>query len=375
MNCAWIRRLASAALLLGFSAVGPQLSADPAALQERIISLYKEHSSAVVRVKAIYPPESEDAPPQVVIGSGFFISREGLILTNASIVSEPLRVWVEHNQVSYGADILGVDERSNLAFLRIRSLPADFSFLHLADKAELPPVGYFLLRLSMPLEFEVSPAIGIVTGLESRFGDRFFPCNYIRTGVAAGPGDGGAAFLDLAGRLIGIQVGSLPDIQSSYILPARAALRIRDDILFSGKVTYGWLGFEVEVRSSIEAGARIFLKEVFDGAPASEAGLAVDDRLLRIGDYPIRVLDDLRNAMFYTRVGQYVDVHVERAGEPRRFAVKIASRPEDEPLERVEPETNEDAFNPIRERSSDEQDTPEGFPFHKDLKADPSGGE
>jgi S1-C subfamily serine protease len=348
-----------------------QVHADALALQERLISLIGEHSSAIVRVKAIYPPEEKDGSPQVVIGSGFFISREGLILTNASIVSKPLRVWIEHNQVAYGADILGIDERSNLAFLRVRTLPSSFSFLHLSDRADLPPIGYMLIKLSMPLEFEASPALGMVSGYESGFGDRYFPCKYIRAGIPAGPGDGGAAFLDLNGRLIGIQVGSLPDIQSSYILPARAALRIRDDILFSGTVTYGWIGFEVEMRSSVESGARIYLQEILPDSPASQSGLAVDDQLLRIGDFAVRTLDDLRNAMFYARVGQYVDVLISRAGEERRFTVKVASRPADEPMEFAPPQETPPMVLPLRDGAgTGEAAAPEGFPFHEDLKGD-----
>lgn len=317
-------------------------SPEVSALEDRLVSLFAENRSAMVRVKAVYPPgeESEEDIPQVVIGSGFFISREGLILTNASIVFEPLRVWIEHNQIAYSAEVIGLDERSNIAFLRTHTLPDAFNFFHLADRAELPPVGSFAIRLSMPLEFDASPTFGMVAGYESRFGERFFPCTYVRTTVPSGPGDGGAAYIDFSGRLIGIQVGSLPDVGSSYILPARAALRIRDDILFSGQVTYGWIGFEVELRSSIQNGRQVVLSQVFPDSPAVAAGLLDGDILRQIGDYRVETLDDLRNAMFYTRVGQYVTVVVNRADEERRFSVKVEARPADEPIQIVEPKTS-----------------------------------
>ena len=260
--------------------------------------------------------------------------------------------------------MLGLDQRSNIAFLRTHTLPESFTFFHLVDSPELIPVGRFILRLSMPLEFKASPSLGLVTGHESRFGDRFFPCTYIRTSIPAGPGDGGSAYLDLNGRLLGIQVGSLPDVSSSYILPARAALRIRDDVLFSGKVTYGWMGFEVEVQSSIDSGRQLLLGQVFEDSPASQAGLLEGDVLVQIGDYPINVLDDLRNAMFYTRVGQYVDVLVRRAGEPRRFSVRITSRPENEPMQVIEP-VDPPPVNPIKESEPNRDGAP--LPFEKDL--------
>lgn len=334
-----------------WAAVGIHGSEGLRELEERMQGLYEEHRSALVRVKAVYSDQEEeeiaeeggeavggeDEVPQVVIGTGFFISREGLILTNASIVSNPLRVWVEHRGVAYRAEVVGMDEKANVAFLRIRRLPESFTFLHLLDRSELPAVGSFVLRLSMPLEFGVSPRFGLVSGKESRFGERFFPCIYIRTNIPAGPGDGGAAYLDLSGRLLGIQVGSLPDIGSSYVLPTRAALRIRDDILFSGEVTYGWIGFEVEVQSSVANGRELVLSRIFPETPAAGSGLMEGDVLRKIGDYGINSLDDLRNAIFYTRVGQYVDVQVDREGRERSFTIKVSARPMDEPMEVLEP--------------------------------------
>lgn len=353
---------------LAASVVSGQSGGDFRSLEERIASLFEENRSALVRVKAVYPPREDDDVPQVVIGTGFFISREGLIITNASIVYQPLRVWVEHDNIAYSADVLGLDERANIAFLRTHTLPETFNFFHLVDRADLPKLGRFVLRLSMPLEFDPSPNLGMVTGFESRFGERFFPCTYIRTNVPAGPGDGGSAYLDLTGRLLGIQVGSLPDVGSSYILPARAALRIRDDVLFSGTVTYGWIGFEVEIRSSIESGRELVLSEVFADSPAEAAGLMAGDVLEQIGDYPIEVLDDLRNAMFYTRVGQYVDVRVNREGQTRRFSVRIVARPENEPMQITEPAQPEPAIGPIKERNGGETQGP--MPFEKDLSKD-----
>lgn len=341
-------------------------------LEERLVSLFAENQSAMVRVKAVYPPktgEGNEEIPQVVIGTGFFISREGLIITNASIVFQPLRVWIEHNEIAYSAEVLGVDERTNIAFLRTHSLPENFSFFHLADRADLPPVGSFILRLSMPLEFSASPSFGMVSGYESRFGERFFPCTYVRTSIPAGPGDGGSAYVDLTGRLLGIQVGSLPDVASSYILPARAALRIRDDILFSGMVTYGWIGFEVDIQTSIENGKEIVLSEVLENSPALKAGLMEGDILEQIGDYTIHSLDDLRNAMFYTRVGQYVDVRINRDGQPRRLSVKMDPRPADEPMEIIEPVENELLVDPLKEKP--EVDPAEPMPFEEDFNQSP----
>ena len=302
------------------------------ALQRRVVDLFREHAGAVVRVKAAYRGGVDVDKPQVVIGSGFFISREGLVLTNASIVYNPDRVWIEHEGIAYAARVLGEDTASNIALLKTESLPARFSFIHLSDSARLPDPGTFVIRLSAPLEFDPSPSLGIVTGQESRFAQRFFPCAYIRTSIPATPGDGGAAFLDLSGQLVGIQVGSLPDIGATYVLPSRAALRIRDDLIFSGKVNYGWIGFEVREERTVAEGNRLILSLILPGTPAESAGMLPNDVLRQIGEYPIRTIDDLRNAMFYSRVDQFVAVKVQRGPDALDFNVRLAARPITEPI-------------------------------------------
>ncbi len=315
--------------------------ADFLSLQRRLCELYEEYADAVVRVKAAYNQDEENKP-QVIIGTGFFISREGHVLTNASIALHPDRLWVEHHHIAYSAKAIGEDVVANLALLKLENLPEKFRFFTLDDTPGLPPPGTLLMRISAPLDFPPSPAFGIVSGKESRFGQRYFPCDYLRTTIPAGPGDGGAALLDLNGKLIGMQVGSLPDLGSSYVLPGRAALRIRDDLLFAGKVTYGWIGFEVREERSIAQGRQIILSLILPGTPAESSGMLAGDVLLQIGDFPVRTVDDLRNAMFYTRVGQYTRVKLKRDNTVLELNVRLAARPDTEPLLRestAEPQT------------------------------------
>lgn len=326
-----------------------QENADFLAAQRRMIDLYEQHRESVVRVKAAYPSSGPDDVPRVLIGSGFFISREGHILTNATVVQKPERAWVEKDGVSYAADVIGVDESSNLALLKLRNLPPKFNFFLLADTPELPPVGTILLRISMPLEFGPSPSQGLVTGYESRFGQRYFPCKFLRTSIPAGPGEGGAVYMDLSGRLVGMQTFSLPEIGSTYVLPARAALRLRDDLLFNGEISYGWIGFEVKVETDRENGLRVLIDQVMPKTPAAGTGLQAGDELAEIGGYEIHSLDDLRNAMFYSRVGTFMDVKVRRDGELKTFSLRVAKRPANEPLEVITRRpTIEPDFDPLR---------------------------
>lgn len=330
--------------------LSPAQTADVIALQQRVVELYEEHRAAIVRVNAAYAtsressPQSEDAAeladapieedfPRVIIGSGFFISREGHILTNASIVNEPDRVWVEHQGVAYAAEVIGTDRPTNISLIRVLKLPASFRFIQLTDAADLPAIGSLVLRISSPLKYDPTPALGMVSGVESQFADAYFPCAYIRTSLHAGPGEGGAAFFDLHGNLVGIQVGSQPDVLASYVLPGRAALRIRDDLLFNGKVKYGWLGFEIREEATVRGGHRLILSKILPATPAETVGLLPGDELVSVGNYDIDTINDLRNATFYSRVGEYVVVRVLRGQEELEYSVRLAPRPANEPRE------------------------------------------
>jgi serine protease Do len=312
-----------------------QVEGDFLGLQRRIVQIYSENEGAVVRVRARFQGSGEEDRPQVILGTGFFISREGHVLTNANAThlseAEPAdRISVEHRRVEYAAEMLGTDWSTNLTLLRVDTLPTEFRFLHLTDSPDTPPIGSMVVGISSPFEFNPSPILALVTGIESRFGNRLFRVPYIRTSMRLGPAEGGAPLLDLNGKLIGVMVASLPEVDQSYSIPSRAALRIRDDLLFSGKVTFGWLGFEAYSKSTAHGGSHIAIREVIPGTPAEKAGLVGEDVLVRIGDQAIDEITDVGNALFYLREGQFVTVVSRRDEEELTFTFRVAARPDEE---------------------------------------------
>jgi serine protease Do len=311
---------------------GAQEAGDFLALQRRVTDIYEQQVNAVVRVKAAVEELDEKGEPIISlrVGTGFFISREGHVLTNASVGYNATRVWIELNGVQYAADNLGSDPETNLSLLQVMVLPDRFSHIAISGNLNMPAIGSSVVAITCPLEFEPSPSLGIVAGHESQFSQRVFPVTYVRINIPANPGEGGAPVLDLNGRLVGIMVASLPEVRSSYILPARAIQRVRDDLLFSGRVEYGWIGMELDERVDRRLGRHIVVERVIDGTPAAEVGLQAGDRLVRMGETEIRRADDVRNANFYHRIGDFIDVQVRRAGETYQFAVRMIARPEGE---------------------------------------------
>ena len=324
---------ASFFLLLPWVAFG-QGEGDFLSLQRRIIQVYEENRRAVVRVSAAFQNAGEDGKTVLKMGSGFFISREGHVLTNANSTAGATRVWIIHERISYMAELIGSDAYTNVALLRVLSLPEVFNFLHLTDSPSVPPIGTMVLRISSLLEFEPSPFLGLVTGAESRFGPNLFPVPHIRTNIPVGWGEGGAPLLDLNGKLIGIMIAALPpEIRGSYTLPARAALRIRDDLHFSGKISYGWIGIQVKPIASTRHGSQVAIEKVIAETPAEEAGLVAGDVLLRLGDNKIEEVGDVSKTVFYLREGQFVGVTVMRGEEILDFTVPVIARPDHESFE------------------------------------------
>lgn len=298
-------------------------------LQRRITEIVSEKASGVVRVKAAteQPEESGQNRVSLRVGTGFFISREGHVLTHTSVAMDASRVWVELDGIPYAADYLGSDPETNISLLKLMVLPEEFSYFPVSATHSKPRVGSLVLAITRPQEFEPSPTLGMVTGHESSYAQRVFPVTYIRVNILAYPGDPGSPVVDLNGRLIGIMVHSLPEVGSSYLLPAKALVNVRDELLFSGEVKHGWTGMEVEERADRQLGRHVVIQTVHPDSPAAKAGLKPGDHLVKMGDTVIRRAHDERNVNFFQRVGDYVEVQVKREGQLVAFPVKMAERP------------------------------------------------
>lgn len=319
--------------------------ADFLTLQNRVIEIYEEYQDSVVRVNVFYERENENGEMQQAgrAATGFFVSRLGHILTTRSVVYQATRIWVEHNRIAYPAIILGEDRRSNVALVKAEILPEDFTFVTLDNNFEMPPIASTVVGISLPLEFSPTPSMGMITGYESSVYTQEFPTTHLRTNIFFGLGESGALIMDLNGNFVGMNVVTLLDIPSSYILPTRALFKIRDDLIFGGRVIYSWFGMEaVNVAESIQ-GSRVVVEEVIPGGPAEDVGIEMGDRILSIADTDIRQLNDVRNASFFARVGRFVRVKILRGGEERVFSLRVTEIPAQE----------------LQIRATEEEDSPE----------------
>ncbi|MFO8028120.1 MAG: S1C family serine protease [Opitutales bacterium] len=304
------------------------------ALQQRLIEVYEQNKGAVVRVKAAYAQsEVVDGEAKVTlrVGTGFFISREGHVLVSASRAAGADRVWIEYEGKTYATESIGHDRLTNVSVLRVLAPPEEFAIINLDTNVGYPDLGAIAVSISCPLDFEPSPAMGLFTGVDKKLAHQIFPTEYIRTTIPVDAGQGGCPILDINGRFIGMSVASIPDLGGSYCLPVDALVRVRDDLIFSGKIIHSWLGFEVKAEINDLDSDEVILSRVHEAAPADKAGLKEGDRLISIGGREIGEVTDVRGAIFFTRANQFTSVKFERDGEMREVSVKTLARPGDVP--------------------------------------------
>lgn len=287
-------------------------------LQQRYLTLFDKNHSAVVRVN-IVPSSPASDTPQIIVLTGFFISRNGDILTtHAKDLQNNALVYVDFEGVRYRADVVGTDPVTSLALLHLSPTPKNFAVLDLADSPQPPPIGTMLMAITSKQGQTPGPSTGMVQGYNVNFADVRLPTLHLRVNIPDEGAEGGSPVLDLQGRLVGIMLGGLPDSHWSFVLPTHAAQRVRDDLQTHGKVVYGQFGFEIKQESDQQTGVSVVISSVdYDPhSPALAAGLKVGDVLKSIGNTTINSDMDLRQAWFFSRPGEDLPVTVLRDGQP-----------------------------------------------------------
>jgi S1-C subfamily serine protease len=322
----WLPRMAAPLLLLTASALQAQPVSAGSEFQDRLIQLYQEHSNAVVRVKVATEDLDENGKPRIslLVFSGFFVSPDGLVLTNSTATTQANRIWVEKNGLSYLAESVGNDPKTNVGLLQVLKLPRSFSHIPLEAANGIQKIGSVVMAITSPLDFNPTPSIGLVTGAESSFSNFVFPFTYTRVGIPGGPAEGGSPILNLDGHLVGISVASVPEVRSSYVVPTRALVRLHAQLKSTGTVRYGAIPVEFSERPDrLNVAKEITAAQVSPNSSAAKAGLAEGDVLRSIDGQAVNKMNHLRDAIFYAEIGATLKFDVEREGTRLTFDLPV----------------------------------------------------
>ena len=272
------------------------------------------------------------------LGSGFIMSNDGYIITNNHVVKDADEIIVRlSDRREFVAEVIGVDERSDIAVLKIegKRLP----ILKLGDSSRLK-VGEWVLAIGSPFGFDHSVTQGIISAMgRSLPNENYVP--FIQTDVAINPGNSGGPLFNLQGEVIGVnsQIYSRTGgfMGMSFAIPVNVVKNVYQQLKEQGHVSRGWLGVLIQdvTRELAESFAMkkphgALVAKVLSDSPAEKAGFKVGDVIVSFNGDKIDVSSDLPPMVGSTKVGKNVPVKVIRHGKPVNLEVKIAELPIDE---------------------------------------------
>jgi serine protease Do len=282
------------------------------------------------------PPQGE-APIQRGQGSGFIISSDGLIMTNAHVVGTASEITVKlMDRREFDATVVGIDEQTDVAVLRIdaKNLPA----VKIGDAKDLK-VGEWVIAIGSPFGFENTVTSGIVSGKSRSLPDGTY-VPFIQTDVAVNPGNSGGPLFNMSGEVVGVnsQIFSRTGgyMGLSFAIPIDAAMNVKDQLVAHGTVTRGRIGVHIQAINqtlahsfgmSEPSGALV--SEVEPGGPAEKAGIRSGDVILSVDGEPISQMTELPAVIGFKKPGSKVKIDVWRDRQEKQIDVVVGSFEQD----------------------------------------------
>ena len=296
------------------------------------------------------PPQAQPPPLARGEGSGFLISADGYILTNAHVVDRAREVTVRMtDRREYSAKVVGVDVRTDVAVLKINAdkLPV----VRIGNPAAIK-AGQWVVAIGSPFGFDNSVTAGIISATaRSLPGDAYTP--FIQTDVAVNPGNSGGPLFNLQGEVVGInsqiysRTGGYQGV--SFAIPIDVAMHVRDQLVSTGRVERGRIGVTIQdVNQALADSFRLsrpygaLVSQVEDGGPADKAGLKAGDVILAVDGRAIERSGELPAIIAGIKPGAAATLEIWRDKAQRKFRIKVGELGDDPEVASRQPAGNSD---------------------------------
>ena len=284
------------------------------------------------------PDPSEGAPDfrSQGLGSGFIISADGYILTNAHVVANADQVTVRlaDSRSELKGKVVGTDPRTDVALLKVEA--SNLPVATLGDSSQLE-VGEWVAAIGSPFGLDNTITAGIVSGKgRSVANESFVP--FIQTDVAVNPGNSGGPLLNMKGEVVGInsmiysRTGGYMGV--SFAIPIDVAMDVGKQLRTEGKVTRGRLGVTIQPLTpalaksfNVQDGNGVLIAGVEPGSPAEKAGLQTGDIIRKYNGKSIENAAELPRLVAATKPGSAANLEVLRQGASRQVSVTVGELP------------------------------------------------
>lgn len=299
--------------------------------EKRVVFISTEKG---VRTPAPWPFNPFGNQKQTGLGSGFFISSDGFICTNHHVVADVDKVTVRVGSQEYEARVIGSDEQSDIALLKVDGKDFEPAFFGSSDKVR---VGDWAIAIGNPFGLDRSFTVGVISALSRQTVDASGN-NHIQTDASINPGNSGGPLINIDGEVIGVnrmiysRTGGSLGI--GFAIPIGEARRILDQLRRKGRVTRGYLGVQIAdvdqkiaEKLGLPEARGVYVATVLPGGPAHVGGVRAGDVILQVNGKPTEKSGQLMGAVSRAAIGTRVRLALWRKGRSLQRTVVTTPRP------------------------------------------------